>query len=260
MKRDRGGFTLLELLIFAAMFTITATSFITILLAMTRVQLRQEGSAEVAQQSQFLLQSIQRYVEQSSMIELTADSSTSTLKLRMASSTYDPTYIYPSGGALYIKETDAGTPQRLTSAKVTVTDIQFVKRQQAGGHDSVSIGFTLSYNAPNPQSKFAQALRTSITRVSAATFDSNVIPSANNTYKLGTAAGDWQSINSTIYFSGSNVGIGVASPGSKLQITSGDVYIDTIASGLIQRSANGTCWRIAVSNAGALSAASTTCP
>lgn len=257
-REHRAGFTLMELVIFAGIFTLTVASFLTVLVAMTRVQVRQSGAAEVNQQSQFLLQTIQRYVEQSSMIELAKDTATTTLRLRMASSSYDPTLIFASGTALWIQE-GASAAQALTSPKITLTNLSFVKRENPGGHDSVSVVFTANYNAPNAALNFAQSLITSVARVSAASFDSNVIPSAANTYKLGASAGDWQSINNTIFFNGSNVGVGV-SPNAKFQVNGGDVYIDTTARGVIQRSADGTCWRLAVSNAGALSTASTTCP
>jgi hypothetical protein len=256
--KERGGFTLMELVIFAGIFTLTVASFLTVLVAMTRVQVRQSGAAEVNQQSQFLLQTIQRYVEQSSMIDLARDSATTTLRLRMASSSYDPTLLFASGTALWIQE-GSSTPQVLTSPKVTITNLSFVKHENPGGHDSVSVVFTANYNAPNAASNFVQSLTTSVARVSAATFDSNIIPSTGNTFKLGASAGDWQSVNNTIIFSGSNVGIGVT-PTAKFQVNSGDVYIDTTSRGVIQKSADGTCWRLAVSNAGALSAASTTCP
>lgn len=59
---------------------------------------------------------------------------------------------------------------------------------------------------------------------------------------------------------GGNVGVGTASPTAKLQVTSGDIYVTTIGNGLILKSPNGSCFRITVSDAGALSASSVTCP
>ena len=56
---SRAGFSLLEMVIFAALFALAAVSFMTILVSVTRIQVRQGAAAEVNQQSQFLLQTIQ---------------------------------------------------------------------------------------------------------------------------------------------------------------------------------------------------------
>lgn len=217
----RAGFTMIELVIFSAIFTLTAVSFITILLSMTRIQLQQGAAAEVTQQSQFLLQTIQRYVEQSSLIEMPSNTATTTLKLRMSSSTYDPTYVYLTGTTLYLKETDAGAAQALTSSKIQVTNLSFQRKENAGGRDAVAVSFTLAYNNPNSQSKFVHGLSTSLARTSAAVFTSNILPSVATTYKLGSSTGDWRSVNDTLYFTGANVGFGTPYPQAAAEVGGG---------------------------------------
>lgn len=81
-----------------------------------------------------------------------------------------------------------------------------------------------------------------------------VLRSESNTILLGRG-----SSNSTMSV-GSSVGIGTTAPASKLQVTGGDVYVNSVGSGVIIRSPNGSCFRLAVSNAGTLSATSITCP
>lgn len=219
--KSNAGFTIIELVVSLAIFTILIIAFISILVSITSIYSRQTGVAEVNQQSQFLLQQIQYYVERSSMIELNPDVSTTTLKLRMAADAEDPTYIYLVDGILYLKQTDAGTPAPLTTNRVIVSDISFIKRQNAPAHDSVSVSFVVAFNTQNLKQKFSEALQTAVARVSAATFDSNIIPSSTNTYKLGLVGQVWSSINDIIYFSGSNVGIGVQSPLQALDINGG---------------------------------------
>ncbi len=47
-----------------------------------------------------------------------------------------------------------------------------------------------------------------------------------------------------------NVGIGTDNPQEKLQIKSGDIYLEDINSGVILTSPNGSCWRMTVDNSG----------
>lgn len=62
------------------------------------------------------------------------------------------------------------------------------------------------------------------------------------------------------YFANGNVGIGNSSPGSKLTIEEGDVYISSSTRGIIQKSPDGACWRMSVSNLGVGTWVSITCP
>jgi len=55
--------------------------------------------------------------------------------------------------------------------------------------------------------------------------------------------------------SSGNVGIGTTSPTSKLQVSAGDVEVDTIAKGVILKSPDGTRYRVTVANGGTLSVA-----
>lgn len=248
MIRDlsRSGFTLIELLVFAAIFLIVSISFVTILISVTQVYMRQSAASEVNQQSLFVLQTIQRFVEQSSLIEMTVGETTSTLKLRMPSSTEDPTYIYfePVAQAIWLRQTDnpAAPTSSLTTKNVKVVDLVFTKRSNATamapsiGHSSVGVTFTLAYNSQNPKQNFTQSLAMSVARVNAATFDSDIVPviSQNDTLKVGATGSRWKSINDLIYFSGSNVGIANSNPNQTLDVSGG-----IQASGIIQTNGGG---------------------
>lgn len=258
----RGGFTLIELLIFLAIFSVVIIAFTTIFLSILRVYSRQSSSAEVNRQTQVVLQTIQRYVERSSLVDMPAGESTSTIKLRMPEAAIDPAYIYVSNGTVYLKETDAGTPQALTNSRVSVLNVAFSKRNNSPGRDSVDINFTMEFSTENIEKRFLQSMDTAVARVSAATFDSDLVASSSNNLYLGTSPGNWRSINSTVWFSNSNVGIAPAliTPTARFQVNSGDVYVDTVGNGVIIKSNNGTCWRVRVTDAGAFTSASITCP
>ncbi len=238
------GFTLLELLIFISIFTVVSTVFLSVLISMSRVQVRTIASSEVNQQSQFLISTIQRYVESSSLIELPANIQTSTLKLRMAKSSEDPTYIYLSNNIVYLKQTDSGTPQALTTQKVKVNSLNFVKKSNSNAKDSVSVYLVMEYNTDTLQQKFAKQLATSIARVSAATFDSDIRASTTNTYKIGAQAAEWQSINNTIYFNGSYVGVGISSPQMNLEVNGGVRLNTSLSRPTCGATIRGTIWFI----------------
>lgn len=240
--RSRKGFTLIELLIFSAIFSLIMVAFIAILVSVTKVQTRQYALAEVNGQSQFILQTIERLVAQSSVVDMTAGESSSTLKLRMAASSSDPTYIYLSSGTVYLKETDSGQAQALTTSRVTVSSLDFTRRSNSPGRDSVSVAFTVEYTTPTASQKLPQSLSTTIARVSAATFDSNLIPSSTATYNLGITGQVWSSVNNIVNFSGSNVGIGTASPGQTLEVNGGLRLNTATAQPTCDTSQRGTFW------------------
>jgi type II secretory pathway component PulJ len=228
MNVRKSGFTLVELLIFLGMFAVISIAFISVLVAVTRVQVRQASAVEVGEQSQFLLQKLQYYIEGSSLVDIPQDTATSTLKLYTGVNAQDPTYIFlsTSTGIVYLQQTATGTPQALTSNRVTVSNLTFTRRANAPAHDAVNIAFTLTYNTSNIQQAFSQMLQTSVARVSAATFDTGVYPSSSPE-QLGTSGLLWSPINGLIYFSGSNVGIGTANPNAPIDITGKSIIIET---------------------------------
>lgn len=57
-----------------------------------------------------------------------------------------------------------------------------------------------------------------------------------------------------------DLGIGNTNPKSKLHVTNGDVYIESIGKGVIMKSPNGNCWRMTVDNLGQPVFLSVTCP
>jgi len=218
------GFTIVELLLYTAIFTAVMIAFITVLVTVSGVQTKQLASSEVEQQSQFILQQLQYYISAASYIDIPVDTPTSTLNLRMAASTTDPTTISLSNNTIFISQ--AGVSQALTSNKVKISSLTFTRRANPPGHDSVNIGLTVAYNGNFGQT-FSQVFALSVARVSAANFDSPLLPSSTN-LTLGNGVSTWASINGQIYFSGANIGIGQSSPNEVLDVNGG-VRINTSA-------------------------------
>jgi len=273
----RRGFTLIELLVFSVISSLTLVAFITILLVILRIQVRQQAVAEVNQQSQFLMQTIQGYVEQSSLVDATSSvvgNSNAMLHLRMPSSSTN------SFVGIYLDNTThearlCSTPdssgnycntgyQALTSAKVSVDSLNFTYTTSTRGHTAVGVSFTMSYKTANPKQAFSQFLQFGVARVSAATFDNNILPSSNAAYSVGVSGQSWTDINGVLRFNGSNVGINVIPNTARFQVGGGDLYVDNsdgAGRGIIVKDSGGICWRWRPSAAnGAVIAASTTCP
>ena len=241
---NRAGLTIIELLLFSAIFAVTSLVFITILLVIMRIQLRETGNAEVNQQTQFLIQTLQYRIERSYLIDIPADTATTTLTLRMPTGT-DPTVIYAASSSgitgLYFTES-TGPSQRLTSDRVNLSNVSFIRRRNPPGHDSVIVAFTMNYVTQNPQQQAAKTVNFSIARSGNVPFDSDLLdPPANNV--IGSVPGEWRSINETIFLStNGNVGIGTPNPTSKLDIAGNLRFIGASGTSTCDATRRGTIW------------------
>jgi len=168
----------------------------------TRINQKQSATAEVNGQLNFVMQKIQYLVKQSSNIEIPAGLTTSTLKLRMEDDSQDPTCLSLVSGVIKLAQGhDAANKQNcvsnasdLTNSRVVVNTFNFQKISQYPGHDTVSINIQMSYNAADPASQTRLTLQSAIARVSAATFDSDLVPGGTYNYNLGQAGAPWQKI------------------------------------------------------------------
>jgi len=265
------GFTLIEMLLYLVILVVAGGVLGGVLLSVVRISNQQTSGNEVASQLNFAMTRINSLVKDSANIDISAGLSTSTLKLRMQSATStDPTCISLVGGIIKLAQGHAGQSSAnecttnttdLTTSKVVVDSLQFKKISFAPGHDQVSVDIQMSFNSTNPQTQLSRALHGAFSRVSAATFDDNLIPGSTGNYDVGVTGNLWRSINNLVYFSGTNVGIGAASPTSKLQVSNGNIYIATQGNGLLLRDATGSdCHLVTVTAGGTLTTASTTCP
>ncbi|HXF44357.1 MAG TPA: prepilin-type N-terminal cleavage/methylation domain-containing protein [Candidatus Paceibacterota bacterium] len=254
MKKN--GFTLIEVLIYTAIFAVSAVFLVGILTAITRVQSRQASVNEVNEQISFVNNTIQRLVRSASLVDMDSGSATTTLKLRMASSTLDPTLVYvdASSTAIYLQE-GTSTAVALTDSKVSIVSFLATKFENPGGPTIVQVDLAMEYNTENIQAKAARSLKTAITKISAATFDSGVYPNANNSYDIGSAAYYWKDA----YIQG-GIGLGTA-PVSAVKIKSnGDIGFASSSAGIIFVAPGGSCFRLYLSNSGNVATTTAACP
>jgi Tfp pilus assembly protein FimT len=253
-KKGKKGFSLIELLIYVAIFAASSVFMVGILIVFTQINLRQTAVNEVNNQVSFVKNTIQRNVRNSSIIDVPVGTSTSTLVLQMASSTLSPTTIYLEEDTVYLKEGDF-SPIPLTDSNVVVDSFQVTKYENPGSYSLVQVNLTVSYNTLNEKAKFKRTINTAVGRVSAATFDSDIVPNINNSYNIGNASNKWKDA----YFSG-NVGIGTGPVVGASLKTSGDISISDDSKGLILTSPGGTCYRITVLDGGNTTSTAVACP
>ena len=84
--------------------SITGTILSGVLLNTTRIKGRQTAVIEVNEQLNFVLQNIQRSIADSSLIDISNNTSTSTLVLRFKDAPRDPTKFYILDNKIYKKE------------------------------------------------------------------------------------------------------------------------------------------------------------
>ncbi len=275
-NHPRGGFTLMEVLIFAAIFAVSATFLVSILTSVTRIQVQQTAVNEVNQQISFVGTTIQRLVRSSSLVENPVGVSSTTLVLRMASSSLDKTYIFEDASAtgIYLLQgvtapdlnLTNGNTVPLTTNKVIVSNFSVTNLQDAGGLFVVQANLTLAYNTQSPQGQITKSWQSSIARISAANFDSGIFPTVPSSLDIGASGNQWNNG----YFAGnvtiSGTGkLGVETspsptPGVVVK-ANGDIGFTASTQGIIFMAPGGNCYRVTL-NANLQLATSTavTCP
>ena len=198
MRSYRSAFTLVELVIYIGIVAIAGSFMGGVLLNVTKVQNRQVSSSAVNQQLQFVMQNIQRLIKESSAIDIDQGIATSTLTIRMKDEPTDPdkgfpTRIYANNGIIYLL-IGQNSPAPLTTNEVKVDSLSFLKVANPPGHDSVQIDIALSTNTQNPEQSFSQTLSSAVARVSAATFDANLLP-GDTSYDIGNSSNPWNDLH-----------------------------------------------------------------
>ncbi|MDP3052656.1 MAG: prepilin-type N-terminal cleavage/methylation domain-containing protein [bacterium] len=192
---NQGGYTLIELLIYTVIFAISVGVFSGVLVTFTRVQTQTSADAELTQQLAFVQSTIQRLVRESANIQNPAGVASSTLVLRMASSSLDPTIISSDANGIYLQQ-GTGEVIPITNNQVKVAQFQATKYENPDAHAIVQVNLALTYNSQNPYQQITRALKIAIGRVSAATFDDSLVPNTDNSFSIGIASTNrWKDIN-----------------------------------------------------------------
>ncbi len=259
LKQEK-GFSLIELLIYIAIFAVVSIFLVAILTTFTRIQVQQTASNEVNHQISFVSSVVKQMVQNSSLVDMTDGVATSTIDLRMASSSADPTLIYASGTMVYLEQ-GSSSPVALTNSNVNVTNFSATKYESPGGASIVQVNMSLAYNNSSPANQFSQSLQIAAARISAATFDSSIYPASSTSLDLGSAANPWGNgyFSQNLNVSGQiNSGSGVS--GATAMKANGNIGFSSAAQGLILMSPGGSCFLVGVNASGTLATSLVTCP
>lgn len=200
MKRE--AFTLVELIIYIAMFAGASVLLTSMLITILKVQNREALATDVSSQLAFVLDTTNRLVRESSLIEKVYEGSNETapcakycsVKLRMPKTSEDPTIVSSDAAGIYLKQ-GIGAATLLTNDKIIVTNLNFRADTVARGHSILSIDASLKYNSTDPKFLIVRSIKSAVGRVSAATFDDHLLPAGDNLSDVGQSPGKrWRNL------------------------------------------------------------------
>lgn len=272
-EKTRSGFSLMEVLIYIAIFAMSAVFLVSILTVITRIQLKQSSSHEVEQQLAFVNNTIRDFIQRSSLIEMDEIGvPTTTLRLRAASSSSDRVLVYASSSILYLEEqpydnethlygTSRITP--LTDSSTKVDSFYVTKYENPGGFAVAQVDLVLSANNNNAQSQVTRTLQTAVTRISAATFDSSINPDSSNQRDLGSSGLLWRDgfLQGTLQIGRSSTQEGTVQVGSDIKISGSSGYFSSARAGggVLMKSPGGTCYLLSITNDGGVTTTQQSC-
>jgi hypothetical protein len=182
-------------------FTVAAGLLTGILIAVSGIQARENASFEVTRQLQFVTQKIQYAIRDASVVEKVYEGDDEeepcvnycSVKLRVEDPTLDPTVISSDIAGVYIQE-GAGEKVSLTTANTRISLLTFGKVGNPGGLSTVTVDFAMIYNPDDPELRVERRLASAIAHVSAATFDSDLLPDATESRNIGGSSLKWNNL------------------------------------------------------------------
>lgn len=151
MKREKTGFSLIEIIIYVALVSIIAVSFVVFIIDVTTSSQKARVRQEVQQNARFAFQRITREIRAADDVNAGSSAfgtSPGVLSLAADNPTDDPTVFSVNGGVLQITQ-GANPAQDLTSDRFVVTNLVFTDLSVNNRTKNIMIELTLEH--PNPQ-------------------------------------------------------------------------------------------------------------
>ncbi len=169
--QKKSGFTLIEVIVYTAIFAVTAGFLVGTLMTALKVQTRQSSLNALDRQISFINNTIQRLVMESDSISTSSmlvGVTLNRLTLNMNDLTLNPTEIFSSGTeAIYIKQ-GINVAIALTNSDTRVDSFTVTRYQQSAQlwevnpPSLVQINFSLTINYNNPQARATRTFRTAV--------------------------------------------------------------------------------------------------
>ncbi len=185
-KKYIKGVTLLETLIYVAIFAVVAGGLIGILSGTIDVVSKEDAINEVDEN---LRQAISIMGDRIRSADIIQSATSTTLVLKMATTSpggFSTTTFSVSNEMLYLTEGD-NDPIAVISDKVKVDSLEFTKISMPGAKGGVRINMSLIYNSDKASLSFSKSILSTINRAVAITFNEDVLPGVDNSYNIGSS-------------------------------------------------------------------------
>lgn len=150
----KNGFTLVELLLYAAVVSTAVLALSALLLINLQAQIKNQTIAEVNQQGTQVMQIITQAIRNSEGITSpVAGASSSSLSLDVVLGASDPTVFDLSSGTVRITE-GAESAIPLTNSSVAVSALNFQNLSRSGTFGTVRVQFTITHVNPEGRNEY----------------------------------------------------------------------------------------------------------
>lgn len=154
LNNKKSGVTLIELLLYIAIFSIVITAVVSVAISATAQRVRNNAVAEVDYQGEAVMSYITQTIRNSQSVNTPlANNSAGSLSVNGLNATNNPAVFDTVNDGLRqrirVREGSPPTDNFLTNNRVTVTSINFTNSTIVGGRDSIKIQFTLQYYNPS---------------------------------------------------------------------------------------------------------------
>ncbi len=150
--KNNTGFSLIEMIIYVAIFGMIVITFVSFSNSMTTTRLHNQAILEVNDQGEKIMKTITQTIRNSSSVNSpTIGNNASSLSLVMYTTFTDPTVFSLNNGVLYIKEA-LGNQVALTNNKVIVSNLTFSNFSRVSTPNIIKISFTITNANPSGMS------------------------------------------------------------------------------------------------------------